>query len=249
MKYIFIAFVLLSCNSIDHPFGGGPAVSAKPLDTIQISPAKILATPALFETAFIAGTSHINKQDTVSLFGVNIGKLKVPGGSIIACDPMHIDEYGIPFTQVFPTGEFPVQLAIAKTKDVERVAFARIMFSEEPVVKWEFALREGHKPMPIESDEGPGYSVDAGVGVFIDAAASKVLPKDHVTNMDTGIYLELDKNYRHKWKYAIYNFGNHNLATFSSGEGDGFYSSYIGFDAAGKPCQLLTDFKLVNWRK
>ena len=62
---------------------------------------------------------------------------------------MHIDEYGKPFTQVFPTGEFPVQLSVAKLNDAETIAFARISFSEEPVVKWKFALLEGQLPIPL----------------------------------------------------------------------------------------------------
>ena len=246
MKYILIAFTLISCNNID--FNRDPAVSDKPLDTIQSASPKIIAFPRLFENAFIKGTTEQGKDATVSFYGVNIGKLKIPTGSLIACDPMHIDEYGIPFTQQFPTGEFPVQLAVARLKDEERIAFARINFSDEPVVRWEFALKEGNKPLPITSEEGPGYSVDASVGVFIDAAASKALNLDHVTRMDTGIYTELDKNYRHTWRYAMFNFGNHNLATFTSGFGDGFYSSYIGYDADGKPCRLLTDFGLFEWR-
>jgi hypothetical protein len=160
---------------------------------------------------------------------------------------MHIDEYGIPFTQVFPTGEFPVQLSVAKIKNEERIAFARINFNDAPVVRWAFALRKGDKDMAIGGEDRPGYSVDAGVGIFIDSAANKSLNRNDVTNMDTGIYLELEKNYRLAWRYAIFNFNNHNLATFSSGYGDGYYSSYIGFDANGKPCRLVTDFNVVEW--
>lgn len=244
--YFLFYFSITACNDIDK-FGGGPSVSNKPIDTIETAPSEVTALPHLFETAFIKGSTQIREMDTISLYGVNIGKLKVPTGTIIACDPMHIDEYGIPFTQVFPTGEFPVQVAVAKIKSEERIAFARISFSDAPVVKWAFALRRGDKEMPIGGEDRPGYSVDAGVGVFIDSASNKSLNRDYVTNMDTGIYLELEKNYRRVWRYAIFNFKDYNLATFSSGFGDGYYSSYIGFDANGKPCRLLTDFNVLDW--
>lgn len=243
---ILFFYCITACNDIDR-FGGRTPISNKPIDTIKAEPSEVTALPHLFETAFIKGTIKKREKDTIQLYGVNIGKLKIPTGIIIACDPMHIDEYGIPFTQVFPNGEFPVQLSVAKIKNEERIAFARIHFSDAPVVQWAFALRKGDKQIPIGGEDRPGYSVDAGVGVFIDSAANNVLNRNHVVNMDTGIYLELEKNYRHKWRYAIFNFKDHNLATFSSGFGDGYYSSYIGFDANGKPCRLLTDFNILDW--
>ena len=39
---------------------------------------------------------------------------------------MNIDEYGIVFTQAFPTGEFPVEVAVATMPGAEEIAFARI---------------------------------------------------------------------------------------------------------------------------
>jgi len=246
ISYFLIVCSITACKDIDK-FGGGPPVSTKPIDTILSKPAQLIALPHIFETAFIKGTTLRKGKDTVYLYGVNIGKLKVPSGIIIACDPMHIDEYGIPFTQVFPTGEFPVQLSVAKIKSEERIAFARINFSDEPVVKWIFALRKGDKERAIGGEDRPGYSVDAGVGIFIDSAANKLLKRDDVTNIDNGIYLELEKNYRPEWRYGMFIFDKHNLATFSSGFGDGYYSSYIGLDAKGIPCRLVTDFNVLNW--
>ena len=139
MKYILIALTLLSCNSINRK--NSLTISTEPVDTIQSRPAKLDAQPLLFEAAFIKGTTHKVKNATVNLYGITIGKLKITSGYIVACDPGHIDEYGIPFTQAFPKGEFPVQLAIAKVENEETIAFARISFSEEPVAKWEFALQ------------------------------------------------------------------------------------------------------------
>lgn len=248
MKYIIIAFLFISCNQF--PFTNNtPEVSTEPLDTIQSSSVKFGAAPVLFETAFIKGTTKNFNGSAINLYGVTIGKLKVVSGRIIACDPMHIEEYGKPFTQVFPTGEFAVQLSIAKTDEAETIAFARINFSNEPVVRWEVALQGEQAPLPVGSEQMRGYSVDAGVGVFIDAEANRALDLKTVDNMNGAVYQEIDKHYRNDWRYAVYNFGNHNLAAFSSGEGDGYYGSYIGFDASGKPCRLVTDFNIVTWKQ
>lgn len=207
------------------------------------------AKPLLFEGAFIHGTTDVERKTTLTFCGISIGKIKIPSGKIIACDPMNIDEYGIAFTQSFPTGEFPVEVAIATMIDAEEIAFARIKFSDAPVERWEFALKPGEEPLPVWGKKMRGYSTDSGTGVYLDETANKPLERDEVTEMDRGIYTAMDKNGRNGWRFATYNYGNHNLASYSSGFGDGFYGTYIGFDAQGKPCRLLTDFGLVDWRK
>jgi hypothetical protein len=247
MKYLFIALIFISCHNISGN-KNEQQIATEVLDTIQTSPPTITAEPAIFESAFVLGTTQKTKNSQITLYGVNIGKLKVSSGRLIACDPMHMDEYGKPFTQLFPTGEFPVQLAIANAGDVETIAFSRINFSDEPVARWEFALLEGQTQLPIGKEKMHGYSVDASVGAFIDEAAKNALDLSSVDNMDGALYKELDKHYRPNWRYAMYDFGEHNMAAFTSGYGDGYYATYIGFDAQGNPCRLLTDFGLFDWK-
>jgi hypothetical protein len=225
-------------------------IPATPLDTIQSKPATITAQPVLFETAFIKGTKDKIKDLTFNLYGITIGNIKITSGRIIACDPFLTQEYGKPFTQAFPTGEFPVQLSIAHLeKKGETIAFARIKFSDEPVAKWEFALLKDQKPIPVGGEEKHGYAVDAGRGTFMDEEALNALDKKTAGNMGHEIYKQTNKNYRNGWNATIYDFDNYNLAAFTSGFGDGRYSTYIGFDASGKPCRLLTDFALFDWKK
>jgi hypothetical protein len=44
-----------------------------------------------------------------------------------------------------------------------------------------------------------------------------------------------------------YNFENHNWLLSSTGYGDGHYGTYVGYDAKGQLCRILTDFGLVVW--
>src|SRR6187549_3972718 len=136
LSYTLIAVIFCNCRGIYR--NEAPAISTEPLDTIKSVPARIVAAPVLFETAFIKGTKQKVENSIFNLYGITIGKIKIVSGNMVICDPMHIDEYGIPFTQVFPRGEFPVQLSIAKLGNEELTAFARINFSDEPVEKWEF---------------------------------------------------------------------------------------------------------------
>ncbi len=247
LSYTLIAIIFCNCRGIYR--NEVPPISKEPLDTIKSVPARIVAAPVLFETAFVKGTTQKVESSIFNLYGITIGKIKIVSGNIVVCDPMHIDEYGIPFTQVFPRGEFPVQLSIAKLGNEELTAFARVNFSDEPVQKWEFALQQGQPSIPVGGEEMFGYGIDGGVAIFIDEEASKVLDKNTVENMDQPVFKEMEKHYRNRWKYTMYNFGQHNLAAFSTGLGDGRYATYIGFDGNGKPCRLVTDFGLFNWKK
>jgi hypothetical protein len=252
MKYFLIAICFIACKNPFKP-KDLPKISTEVLDTIKQAPTRIDAEPALFETAFIRGTKQKGNSADFNFYGITIGKLNVVSGHIVACDPLHIDEYGKPYTQIFPKGEFPVQLSIAEVGGEETVAFARINFSNEPVTKWEFALLEGQEPLAVGGKEIHGYGVDGGIGIFMDQEAIKALDQDQLTQIEEGIYKdiykEMEKHYRYDWKYAMFDFRGHNLAAFTTGVGDGRYPSYVGFDANGQPCRLVTDFGLFNWKK
>ena len=195
------------------------------------------------------GTTQLKDKATFHLYGLTIGKIKIHSCRIIACDPMIMEEYGIAFTQQFPTGEFPVQLSIAQLEGAETIAYIRINFSNEPVTKWKYALLPDQKPISINDNDYYGYLVDSGMGIFVDEAAAKELEKEKLTQMNARPYMQMDKHYHDGWKYAIHDFGKNNLAVFTAGFGDGRYGTYVGYDASGTPCRLLTDFGLFDWRK
>ncbi len=247
IKYLLIAILFYNCSgkSSRKPEAQYPLDIA---DTVKHFPASSQTKPMLFESAFMKGTSLKVKDKNANLYGVTAGKLRVTGGYIIACDPLHIKEYGKPFTQLFPTGEFPVQLSVVNVEDYETIAFGRIVFSDEPVARWENALQAGQAPIPFGGEKFYGYGVDAGIVVFFDKDALPSLNTDSLANMDTQLYREMNKHKHNGWKYAMYNAGNYNLAAFTTGFGDGRYATYIGFDAAGKPCRLLTDFEIFDWK-
>lgn len=254
MKYIlFIASMsILLSGCLEKP--KAPATvnensSAQPFDTIQFVPANINAKPVLLETAFIKGTKDKIKSLAFEMYGITLGKIKITSGKIIACDPFLIDQYGQPFTQQFPTGEFPVELSIARLdKKGETVAMARIKFSDEPVAKWEYALLKDQKKAPIGQGDDIGYVVDAGYGIFVDQKAIDSLPGKELAQLSRDIYKQINKKYSKGWSADMHSFGNdNNLAAFTSGfGGDGRYASYVGYDASGKPCRLVTDFALFE---
>jgi hypothetical protein len=239
-----------SCHNTEkHEYGYG--IYGANIDTLHIQPYAVTAKPAIFETAFFKDSTAISGDIPMQFFQIQIGKLKVETGKLIACDPIQLDNFP-PFTQKFPTGKFPVQLSVAKIKTDERVAFSQIVFSDSPVAKWEFALQKEQKPVSIFSDTMYSYGVVAGKGMFIDEKARKALLLfigDNRKLWEKIFITAMHEQYRNTWDFLLYDFNEGNFATFATGYGDGSYATYIGFDETGVPCKLLTDFGLVDWVK
>lgn len=207
--------------------------------------------PICFEAAFMDST-YVKEitdrgENIYSFETVNIGKIKVESGEIIACDPIFIRD-GRPFTDKFPKGNFDVQLAIAK-KSINnyRVAFSRILFSNKPVSKWIYATRNSEKKIPINDSTLYGFSVDSGLAIYIDKVARDVFNK--YDNTEWGNVFIKGMYKRENTFGFIHNFESYNLATFSTGYGDGRYGSFIGIDNKGEICRLVSDLGILIWWK
>lgn len=243
------AFVLFaSCSSeasnrlVDFKGESSRSDTSKPIISSSF---QSKAYPNYFEIAFHESTKSVEDGETFGFHTIDIGKLKVETGKIIACDPIVMHDAS-PFTQNFPLGEYPVQLAMKKKEGSgERVALSRILFSNEPVAKWEYALLREQKPMSINDTSIYCYGVDGGTGVFIDSLANTFFKIKDEKDWENVFVTKAEK---HDYTGYTHDFEGHNLATFSTGFGDGCYATYIGFDKSGKVCQLLTDFELTDWQ-
>jgi hypothetical protein len=240
--------VLVSCSNYNQYGKTIPLINESKPDTIKpiiVTSLKTTAYPNIFEVAFSNNTKVKEGNIDYNFYKLNIGKIKIESGRLIACDPIVMRD-ATPFTQHFPIGDFPVHLAMAKTFNDQRVAFSRIVFSDKEIIKWEFALHNGQKPIPLKDTSFYCYGVDAGIGIFIDSIANNFFnQKDH-SEWETAFIAKAEKN---GYTGYLHDFDGHNLATFSTGYGDGCYATYIGFDKEGNVCQLLTDFGLVEWWK
>jgi hypothetical protein len=107
------------------------------------------------------------------------------------------------------------------------------------------ALQPDEEPLPVGDSILLCYGVDMGMGIFVDAVAqqahNKLGTEGHMKLLEREAVEDPD------FMGEIYAFGNHHLAQFSTGYGDGCYSTYVGFDSTGAICRLLTDFQMVSW--
>ena len=216
---------------------------------LKLEPMVRIEVPDFLEEAFIEGYSRVEVGNRIyNFYSVDIGLLNVPTGKIIACDPFIYNE-DEPFNIGFPIGQFPVELSIAKINGDERVGFARIRFSDNVPVNWVMAVCEGQDVTSLKANEFFGYGVDAGTGAFMDEMNAKVFSEylDEKDDNFKKITDEMEKTYKHTRSWLLWEKHGSNVAMFSSGWGDGHYTTYIGYDINNNICRLVTDFGLLDW--
>lgn len=229
---------------------------------VLAGPGDPLAYAAVFDLAFVPGfsvESHDSYEgktriETVSFRVVEAGTLKTPSGRVCAADPFVQLADAKPFTQAVPAGAFPVRLAVAHfpSGDV-RVAFARVFFSDAPVVRWAMAVVEGQDIRTLKADEIFGYGVDAGTGSFFDPVAGQAAAKLLDADGDAWEAWQTEGEANGPKVIGPYSFlldlplGDANAVMFHSGWGDGFYASWFGYDANGHVAALVTNFAIIDW--
>ena len=97
--------------------------------------------------------------------------------------------------------------------------------------------------------ELPAYGVDSATGAFVSAEGAVVLAAQLSDDFIEELQAEMEAEYVPTREWALVPIPGTqglNVATFSSGLGDGAYVSYWGFDAAGGIACLVTDFEIVG---
>ncbi|GAL82948.1 hypothetical protein MYP_174 [Sporocytophaga myxococcoides] len=206
--------------------------------------------PSFLEDSFSKGYSIIEEGITYTFQCQDMGNINIHSGKVLTCDPLNTEEVDA-FVNLFPIGSFPVELAIADIETDERIAFARIKFSEEKPVRWEFALLEGQRMEDLQDGEIFGYAVDSGLGCFMDLSALDAYEFYAQKNKEyhEEIFDQMDEVYKDTRTWYMWKSKEDTIAIFTTGYGDDVYQSYVGFDNDGRICRLVTDFNLLEWNK
>ena len=181
---------------------------------------------------------------------MTLGLLPLPGGAVIAADPL-VQPDREPFTRKVSPGEYPVTLYRAQ----DRVALAELRFGEGRPDRWELALVPGQDIAALKAGEIFGYPVDAGLGCFMDPVARDAMQRrDAQEQKRSGYGNYYDDVLAGELKDSDLNWVMHRplpddparIAVFASGWGDGVYASYWGLDAGGRMLRLVTDFGVIE---
>lgn len=162
---------------------------------------------------------RIERMAPITLDGVAIGDPLA--GSMAEIHP--------PKGRIRRTGAV-VELAVtAFDNDDERVAAARVRFTERAVVSW------------VETEHG--VAVDTGVAAIATAAA---LARLETEEGGDEVMRALDETYRDTWSAARVELKGAEMCAFSSGFGDGAYPAWWGIDAEGHAAALVLDFEVLK---
>ncbi len=179
-----------------------------------------------------------------------IGRLSLPSGRLVVCDALADPQARALGLEIAP-GEYPVQIAIARTDDGdERIACAMLRITDEQPTEWYWAVVDAQESEAVSEDE-LGYGVDSGTACFMSLEAAEALIRRVEAEPDytDRIIAEMEKNYAHTrdWADVVVDAqGGTNLIIFSSGLGDGIYPCYWGSNEQGHPVCLLTEFGLLD---
>ncbi len=197
----------------------------------------------LFELAFDEEDIIVELADEELLFtNQPAGNLQLSSGQILAGDPSRATD-ALQLTTTVPTGEFPVEVAIAEFAEGEEIiGYFRIKFSDNDPQHWESATYVG-------DNANASTLVESGIFILADANVLSDLPT--IDGEEREVIMNklsdaLDVTYEDDRAWAQIVLESGNLVACSSGDGAGAYSTYIGRDEQGKICRLLVDFALFE---
>ena len=206
-----------------------------------------LSDPSMFVEDLGEPFTLVRDSTNASISIYRLHDLHLPSGRIVAEDILIGG--GKPFCRSVAPGSYPLALAIVRFGKDERVALAIIRFSNKRVVKWEIAIQEGQESSIQKTEQISGYSVDSATGCFCDASVQQLVNETNESDVEfySLVNEEMRSAYKNTRGWIHIETPNGSLAVFSSGYGDGFYTSYFGLDEMENPVVLVTDFKLVKW--
>ena len=207
----------------------------------------MMKEPGDFNQIFqMSGAVQLSKKRTVHVEHRTVGTLVVPSGAIVACDPA---TGGEPFVERVDSGQYPVILTLVTENDDARVSYARLVFGDELPTSWKLATWPEKKRGWFNRGQPTGYGVDSAMACFMDEQAERMLRRND--GMERPEYLSnvlvMNDEQTYDWGSAVLDDETGlNVIVFSSGLGDGYYSSYWGYSAQGEIVALVTDFDVYD---
>lgn len=194
---------------------------------------------SMVDTEF--GRMHIER--------VEVGKLKLITGKVIATDPilMYDDQS---YSRKVSPGTYTVYTYNGKVENRKnQTVLAEIKFSDKTPVEWEMALFEGENSKGFANDEFMGYEVENGLGCFMDEYVMEILDLMDKEELD-----KYEKNIRYQVKESQLSVADIlidektgcNILVFPSGWNKGVFPTYYGLDEKGNVARLVTDFMVIE---
>lgn len=193
----------------------------------------------------------------------SIGELLLPSGRLVACDPISALD-SEPFELAIKPGAYPAHLIIAELRDEKSVAYAVIELHSSSARRWELAKLPPTQDRSIfDGAEEMAFAVDSTLAAFLDAKTQAdllnyhqiVMPEDN--DYERHIWGRINKRRRSGSGWATLDLrrdlnipvdDGRNMLVFDSGFGDGYFSTYLGYDDENRLTRIVTDFEVLDLR-
>lgn len=193
----------------------------------------------------------------------SVGELVMPSGKLVVCDPISSLDAD-PFEISLDPGTYPTHLIIAELRDEKRLAYAVIDLQPSEVRRWELARLPPTADRSIfDGTEEMGFSVDSTLAAFLDAETQAellnyqqiVMPEDN--DFERHIWGRINKRRRSGVGWATLDLrrdlsipidDGRNMLIFDAGFGEGYFSTYLGYDEENRLARIVTDFEVLDLR-
>jgi hypothetical protein len=153
--------------------------------------------------------------------------LPLPSGHLVGADPL-VERPG-PYTVTLPPGTYRTSAVVAVGADTEEIAAIRVHVRDEPVARWQMAVRADQDVRLLGDGEYLGIGVDGGIAALMDASADAV-PED-ADEPPLGVPVA--------WVDGT-------VVAFRCPIGDGLYPVWIGWTGDGAVACVVAELELLR---
>jgi hypothetical protein len=162
------------------------------------------------------------------------GSINLPSGRVVVGEYLLEEK---PLRLRVRPGSYPVYATLVRYREggPDTVALGTLVLSREPTTRWKRAS---------------SIAVDGGTATITSPEAAAVL--SHTFDRDQTEWQRLDERIfdslaAHNYLATRFSLRPHvDLVQMSSGNGDGGYPVYVGYDGAGRPTRVVVDFYLLH---
>lgn len=193
---------------------------------------------------------------------IEIGIIDVPTGRICVGDPlayMGSGRFTPEIDQKIDPGKYPVQISLIQSAfDTIRICSCRLKIKDTESVRYELA-HSTYDTAAFHSSDGnyAAFPVDAGMMAFMDHEVMQEYGKwlvkwyeddthknhydDYFSDLFIDSYHNLPEYQREGGDFIEWEIPdtNHIVVMNATGFGDGFYSTFLGYDSSGNICEIL----------
>lgn len=208
--------------------------------------------PDLFYPLQTTGPEY-DGDDTLQLFVHDLGRIHLPSGKVLACDPLSTLSGAVVIS--CPTGSFPVKVTVADASEAQngsqlRHAYLSILFTDAKPAEFRAVYPEYFTKAQRAKHPYMAVKTTCGSVGFVDADAASVFVES-ATDADYQLWSERVANPEHFFGGAAnitLSTARHeeNVCVISSGWGNGTYPVIGGVAADGTLISLHIDLLLVG---